>query len=104
MARRNIKIDLRLNKEEADRLNIMVERSGLSREAYLRALIKDKPIKECPPIEFFETLKALRQINNNLNQIAAKANSLGFIDRVEYSRNVQWLQTVIGSMMEAMYK
>lgn len=104
MAKRNIKIDLRLNKDEAAYLNNMVERSGLSRESYLRALIKDRPIKECPPVEFFETLKALRQINNNLNQIAAKVNSLGFINASEYRNNVEWLQAVIGSLMEAMYK
>ena len=104
MAKRNIKIDLRLNKEESDYLNKSVERAGLSREAYLRALIKDKHIKECPPIEFFDVLKALRQISNNINQIAAKANSTGLIDACEYRNNVKWLQSVIGKLMEEMYK
>ena len=104
MARRSIKIDLRLNKDEADYLNSIVERSGLSREAYLRALIKDKPIKECPPVDFFETLKALRQISNNLNQIAMKVNSTGFLDAAEYKQNVRWLQSVIGRLMEVMYR
>ena len=104
MAKRVVKIDLRLSKEEAAELNDMVERSGLSREAYLRALIKDRPIKECPPIDFFETLKALRQINNNLNQIAVKANSIGFVDAYEYRKNVKWLQSVIGELMREMYK
>ena len=50
MARRKIKIDLRLNESEAAMLNRDVEKSGLSREAYLRALIKHMPIKEKPPI------------------------------------------------------
>ena len=36
MARRKIKIDLRLNESEAAMLNRDVEKSGLSREAYLR--------------------------------------------------------------------
>ena len=102
--KRTIKIDLRLNKDEAAYLNDMVDRSGLSREAFLRALIKDKPIKERPSADFFETLKVLRQISNNLNQIAMKANSIGFIDALEYKRNVKWLQSVIGGLMEVMYR
>ena len=103
MTKRTIKIDLRLTKDEAAYLNSMVERSGLSRESYLRALIKDTPIKECPPIEFFEVLKALRQINNNMNQLAVKANSTGRIDSTEYTNNVKWLQSVIGKLIREMY-
>ena len=39
MARRNIKIDLRLSEQEMERLRRDVARSGWSREKYLRALI-----------------------------------------------------------------
>ena len=53
MARRNIKIDLRLNEQEMERLRRDVARSGWSREKYLRALIehsaiKEMPLKSCP--------------------------------------------------------
>lgn len=40
MARRNRKIDLRLNDTEFERLNNDVQKTGLSREEYLRSLIK----------------------------------------------------------------
>ena len=76
MARRKIKIDLRLSEEEAALLNSDVEKSGYSREAYLRALIKQRPIKERPPMDLVDVLKSLQQINNNMNQVATKANSL----------------------------
>lgn len=98
MARRTIKIDLRLNEKEAAFLNASVEKSGLSRESYLRSLIKNKPIIERPPVEYFEVLRNLRQINVNLNQIALKANTLGFIDSPEYWRSVDMLQQAIGDM------
>ena len=39
MRNRNIRIQLWLNKKEADRLDKSVKKSGLSREAYLRHLI-----------------------------------------------------------------
>jgi len=50
MARRNIKIDLRLNEQEMERLRRDVARSGWSREKYLRALIEHSVIKEMPSI------------------------------------------------------
>lgn len=102
MARRKIKIDLRLNESEAAMLNQYVEKSGLSREAYLRALIKHTPIKEIPPIEFTQTLKAMQQISNNMNQIAVKANGMNFIDTVAYWDNVNWIQRTIGDLIERM--
>ena len=46
----------------------------------------------------YEVLKNLRQINLNINQIAAKANSIGFIDTAEYWKNVEWLQREISEL------
>ena len=39
MRKRNIEILFRLNRKEAENLDKRVEKSGLSREAYLRQLI-----------------------------------------------------------------
>lgn len=52
MARRNIKIDLRLSEQEMERLRRDVARSGWSREKYLRALIEHSVIKEMPSMQF----------------------------------------------------
>ena len=102
MARREIEIKLRLNKSEAAMLNQYVEKSGLSREAYLRALIKHTPIKERLPVDFTQTLKAMQQISNNMNQIAVKANSMNFVDTTAYWDNVNWIQRTIGDLIERM--
>ena len=103
MARREIKIDLRLSESEAALLNRDVKKSGLSREAYLRALIRKMPLKERPAIEFNEVLHSLRKIGGNLNQIAAAANSKGFVDTASYWENVRWLQESVGSLIRGMY-
>ena len=103
MARREIKIDLRLNASEVALLNRNVEKSGLSREAYLRALIRNMPLKERPPIEFTEVLHNLRQIGNNMNQIATVANTKGFVDTTSYWENVRWLQESVGKLVRGMY-
>lgn len=103
MARRNIKIDLRLSDNEAAALNRDVKKSGLSREAYLRSLIQKMPLKERPPLDLIEVLRNLSQINNNMNQIAAKANSIGFIDTSAYWKNVRLLEDTIRMLTEEMY-
>lgn len=103
MARRKIKIDLRLNEDEAALLNTDVEKSGLSREAYLRALIKQRPIKERPPMDLVDVLRNLQQINNNMNQVAMKANSLNFVDTAAYWENVEELKKTLSMLLEVMY-
>ncbi len=103
MARRTVKIDLRLTKQEAERLNNDVAKAGISREAYLRALIREIPLKEQPTEDMTAILKSLQQIGNNLNQIAVKANAKGFIDTDAYWENVRSLQKTISKLLEVMY-
>lgn len=103
MAQRKIKIDLRLNEEEAEELNRDVEKSGLSREAYLRALIRNRPLKERPPVELGAVLRSLQQINNNMNQIALKTNSKGFVDTAAYWDNVRSLQDTVALLLKEMF-
>lgn len=47
MSNRNIEIKVRLNRKEAEALNKRVKKSRLSREAYLRHLIKLMPSAIC---------------------------------------------------------
>lgn len=103
MAQRKIKIDLRLNEKEAADLNSDVARSGLSREAYLRANIKNRPIKERPSIDLTVVIRNLQQINNNMNQLATRANKTGFIDTEAYWENVHWLQDTVAMLLEEMF-
>ena len=80
MRRRNVPINLRLTEGEAKQLNEMVRRSGMNREALLRSMIKGYQLCEKPDPEFYEVMRTLSGIGNRINQLAAKANALGFID------------------------
>ena len=103
MARRTVKIDLRLTESEAAVLNRDVKKAGVSREAYLRSLIRKMPLKEKPPVDVIDILKNLQQINNNMNQLAVKANAKGFVDTASYWENVRWLKDTVSKLMEVMY-
>ena len=101
--RRKYEVKFRLNQIEIEDLKCSVEKSGLSREAYLRAMMKDRPITERPPMDLVDVLRNLQQINNNMNQIATKANSLNFVDTAAYWENVEVLKDTIGKLLEVMY-
>ena len=103
MARRNIKIDLRLNEQEMERLRRDVARSGWSREKYLRALIEHSSIREMPSMDLISVLRNLQQINNNMNQVALIANAKGFVDTAAYWENVELLKETIHELLEEMY-
>ncbi len=92
-----------MTQEELDYIRSQAERGGITVQEYLRRLARDKPIQEKPSPEFHKVLKNLRQINNNMNQIATKANSMNFIDTAKYWANVSELQRAIGKLMEEMY-
>ena len=103
MARRNIKIDQRLNEQEMERLRRDVARSGWSREKYLRALIEHSSIREMPSMDLISVLRNLQQINNNMNQVALIANVKGCVDTTAYWDNVELLKETIHELLEVMY-
>jgi len=103
VARRNIKIELRLNEQEMERLRRDVARSGWSREKYLRALIEHSSIRGMPSMDLISVLRNLQQINNNMNQVALIANAKGFVDTAAYWENVELLKETIHELLEVMY-
>ena len=68
MRKRNIHIQCWLDKREAEHLRKMVERSGLTREAYLRHLINGVVPQDAPPPDYFGMMNELRQIGNQLDR------------------------------------
>ena len=80
MRKRNVQILFRLTEEEAEQLNELVRKSGRSKEAFLREMVKGYRLCEKPDPEFYKMMRELSAIGNRINQLAVKANALGFID------------------------
>ena len=98
MQKRNIQILFRLSEEEYKKLAEKVRKSGLKREVYIRSVLDGYKLKEQPSVDFFKVLKALDSIGNNMNQIAARANSTGKIYAEEYQKNADELNDVINEL------
>ena len=80
MRKRNIQKIFRANRVEAQDLQRKAKKACLSEAGLIRLLLKGYEPKEQPNEKFYDTMRELRYISSNLNQLVAKANSLGFID------------------------
>ena len=101
MGKRNIEIKVRLNRKEAELLNKHVKKSRLSREAYLRHLINGLVPQDAPPPAYFDFMRELHSIGNNLNQIAQKAHTLNVIDVQRYDKDMRKFEETVRLITEA---
>lgn len=87
MLKRNIKITFRLNEEEHKFFTIQVKKTGFSQKGLIRALIRGYEPRELPPLDYHAMIRELHVIGSNLNQIAARANATGHIDKDAFRNN-----------------
>lgn len=78
--KRNIKKQFWFSREEAQDLQKKAKKACLTEAALVRLLVKGYEPKERPDDRFYAAMRELSTIGNNINQLAAKANTLGFVD------------------------
>lgn len=101
MNERKIEIKVRLNRKEAETLDKKVKRSGLSREAYLRHLVNGVVPQDAPPPAYFDFMRELHMVGNNLNQVAQKAHVLQVIDAQRYDEAVRRFDRLVREITQA---
>lgn len=84
MAEKKVEIKVRLTPKEAARLQRLVKRTGLSREAYLRHLIGGVVPQEIPPPDYYAFMERLYRVGNLLEQISRQAQVQGAVDTAPY--------------------
>lgn len=77
---KRIKRQFWLSPEDNAELKRKAQLSGINETSVIRILIRGYEPKEKPDARFYEAMRELSAIGNNVNQLAAKAHSLGFID------------------------
>lgn len=77
MRKRNHVIPVRLNAKELRYLDDQVQKSGFSREEYLRSLICGAEVRAKPCEHHAELLRKIAGLCNNANQLAHVANASG---------------------------
>lgn len=76
MRKRNIQKIVRFNRKEAQDLAAKAKKACLSEAGLIRLLIRGYEPKEKPDDRFYDVMRELSSIGNNINQLAAKANTL----------------------------
>ena len=91
MRKRSNHVNLLLNEREKDCLLELARRAGVSQSVLLRSMILGYRLCEKPAPAFYDIQKELCAIGNRVNQLAIKANALGFIDAPMLEEEVrQW--------------
>ena len=92
-------IKVRLTNNDLDHLNNLVKESNLSRESYLRMCINGLLPRPAPTKEFIEVIEILREIAENMNQIAISVYTQNAMDKSFYMENYEKLQDQINEIM-----
>jgi predicted DNA binding CopG/RHH family protein len=86
---------LRLNNDEMYHLKRQVEKSGLSREVYMRKLIMCREIRERPQRDCVELLREVRSQSKLLNAVAQNALRQGFVNERQVERLLDGYQDLL---------
>lgn len=87
--KRNIEKHILMNRAEAQDLQKKAKKACLSEAGLIRLLLKGYEPKEQPDERFYEAMRQLSSIGNNINQLAAQANSLGFVDAPKLKKEAE---------------
>lgn len=89
MDNREIRKQIRLNVDEARLLSEKSKKANMCEAEFIRKLITTSVIKEKPDDRFYEVMKEMRKIGNNLNQIARRTNTYGYVDNNFYRQEAE---------------
>jgi hypothetical protein len=87
--KRTVKKQFWFTKPEAQDLQKKAKRTCLTEAALVRLLLKGYEPKEKPDEQFYHVMRELSAIGNNINQLAIKANALGFVDAPQLQKEAE---------------
>lgn len=87
--KRTVKKQFWFSSEEAQDLQNKAKRTCLTEAALVRLLLKSYEPKERPDDRFYDAMRELSAIGNNIHQLVAKANALNFIDAPQIKKEAK---------------
>lgn len=101
MRTRNHRVEVYFTDKEYNALLKKVKMSGLTREAFVRKCLAGKQIYEAPPVDYFELIRQLRIIGNNIDQVLVIARSNHFLDAPLFKKSLEELYLTEVCMRQA---
>lgn len=78
--KRTVKKQFWFSRSEAQDLQKKAKKTCLSEAALVRLLVRGYEPKERPDDRFYDVMRELSAIGNNIHQLSVKANALHFVD------------------------
>lgn len=89
MKRRTVKKQFWFSRDEAQDLQRKAKKTCLSEAALVRLLVRGYEPREKPDERFYDVMRQLSAIGNNINQLSVKANTLGFVDAPQLKKEAE---------------
>ena len=89
MRKRNIQKIVRFSRDEAQDLQKKAKKACLSEAGLIRLLLRGYEPREKPDERFYDVMRELSSIGNNINELAVKANALGFVDAPQLKKEAE---------------
>lgn len=89
MKRRTVKKQFWFSRDEAQDLQKKAKKTCLSEAALVRLLVRGYEPREKPDERFYDVMRQLSAIGNNINQLSVKANTLGFVDAPQLKKEAE---------------
>ena len=89
MLKRHLQLVTRFTRDEYNMVKEKQNKSGISGEEYRRRILLGAVLREAPPVEYFELIRQLRILGNNINQIARVANASGLTEGETLRKEVE---------------
>lgn len=89
MKRRTVKKQFWFSRDEAQDLQKKAKKTCLTEAALVRLLVRGYEPRERPDEHFYDTMRQLSSIGNNINQLAAQAHSLSFVDAQKLKKEAE---------------
>lgn len=78
--KRDCAMVLRFTKKELDKVTSEAHKVGMSREGYVRTVLNNSRIIPAPEIDYYPLIREMRCVGRSIDQVLAKANTIGFLD------------------------
>ena len=94
---------IRFTEKEYDRLCKYAEKARLPKTTYIRHMIRGTQPREAPPMDYFEFMRKIYSLGNNLNQLAAAAHTLGWAQDDQLQAALEDYYNLIREIMDKIY-
>lgn len=101
--KRDCAMVLRFTQKELDNVTATAHNAGMSREGYVRTQLNNSQIIPSREVEYYPLIREIRCVGRSIDQILAKAQSIGFLDMPAMRKALEDTHTVNAKIMTAFF-